>query len=118
MRNLQLLYSLIYKYDGVDDVVLMCQNAFLDKISYTYDGTVVKSLNHSSGEVKELHFQERIIAMEFVQLNDSLCFATTDGEIIQFNLNGENFEVVGVISDGIATMSWSPDQELLVIVTK
>lgn len=117
MRNLQLLYSLTRKYDGVD-AVLMCQHAFHDNISFVYDGKVVKSLNHINGEVKELHFQEGIIAMEFVQLNDCICLATDSGEIVQFNLNDESSETVGEISDGIETMSWSPDQELVVIVTK
>jgi hypothetical protein len=116
MRNLNLLYTLHRKYDGVSPV-LMCQHAFED-VSFVYDSQVVQSLNHSSGEVKELHFQEGIIAMEFVQLNDCLCFATSEGEIVQFNLTDETSEVVGVIGDGIATMSWSPDQELVVIVTK
>lgn len=116
MRNLQLLYSLHHKYDGVSPV-LMCQHAF-EEISFVYDSNIVKSLNHSTGEVKELHFQEGIIAMEFVQLNDCLCFATSDGEIVQFNLTDETSEVVGMIGDGIETMCWSPDQELIVIVTK
>lgn len=117
MRNLQLLYSLHHKYDGIS-AVLMCQHAFHENISFVYDGSVVKSLNNSTGNVKELHFQEGIIAMEFVQLNDCLCFATSDGEIVQFNLNDESSEVVGAIGDGIEAMSWSPDQELVVIVTK
>lgn len=117
MRNLQLLYSLTHKYDGID-ALLMCQHAFHDNISFVYDGEVVKSLNISTGDVKELHFQQGIIAMEFVQLNDCLCFATKDGEIVQFNLNDESSEVVGMISDGIETMSWSSDQELVVIVTR
>lgn len=117
MRNLQLLYSVHHKYDAVSPI-LMCSHAFHDNISFVYDGNAVKSLNHSSGEVKELHFQEGIIAMEFVQLNDCLCFATSDGEIVQFSLIDESSEVVGVIEDGIETMSWSPDQELVVIVTK
>lgn len=117
MRNLQLLYTHNSKFDGIN-AVLMCQHAFHDNISFVYDGEVVKSLNHTTGDVKELHFQTGLIAMEFVQLNDCLCFASNDGEIVQFNLNDESSEVVGAISDGIETMSWSPDQELVVIVTK
>ena len=117
MRNLQLLYSLRHKYAGVSPV-LMCSHAFNDNISFVYDGTAVKSLDHSTGEEKELHFQEGIILMEFLQLNDCLCFATKEGEIVHFNLIDESSEVVGVIEDGIETMSWSPDQELVVFVTK
>lgn len=115
MRNLKLLYSLSCKYDDVK-AELLAQHAFNDKISFVYDGNVVKSLN--DGEIQELCCHEGVIAMEFIQLNDCLCLATSDGQIIQYNFVSNDSEVVGMIGDGIETMSWSPDQELVVFVTK
>lgn len=116
MRNLKILHSISHKYDGIK-AELMTQHAFHD-ISFVYDNKVAKSINHSTGEVKDLASYEDVIAMEFIQLNDCLCMATGGGEIIQFNFITNESEVVGMISDGIETMSWSPDQELVVIVTK
>lgn len=116
MRNLKLLYNLSHKYDGVQ-AQLIAQHAF-NEISFVYDFNVVKSINHESGEIKELCCYEDVISMEFVQLNDCLCLATRNGEIIQFNFNNNEAEVVGEVADGIEAMSWSPDQELVVFVTK
>lgn len=119
MRNLKLLYRLSYKYEGVK-ADLIVQHAFNENISFVYsnDENIVKSINHDTGEIKELCVYEDVAAMEFVQLNDCLCLATRKGEIIQFNLNEGDSEVVGMINDGIETMSWSPDQELVVFVTR
>lgn len=118
MRNLKLLYSISCKYDGVE-AGLIAQHPFNSNISFVYDkNSVVKSLNHETGEVKELCVREDVIAMEFVQLNDCLCLVTRAGEMIQYNLIDNELEVVGMIADGIEAMSWSPDQELVVFVTK
>lgn len=117
MRNLKLLYRQSYKYDSVK-AHLITHHSINDYIVFVYDGNVVKSLNNETGEIKELCFHDDVIAMQFVQLNDCLCLATCKGEIIQYSLNDNESEVVGMISDGIETMSWSPDEELVVFVTK
>lgn len=118
MRNLKLLYKLSYKYDNVD-AVLITQHAFNENISFVYDRKcVMKSFNHETGEIKELGFYDDVIGMEFIQLNDCLCLATRKGEIIQYNFNDDESEIVGMINDGIEAWSWSPDQELVVFVTK
>lgn len=117
MRNLKLLYTQSCSFDG-ERAELIAQNAFNEKVSFIYNQNLVKSLNTETGDVKELCRYEGVIAMEFVQLNECLCMATKSGEIIQYNLNDNESEVVGIISDGIETMSWSPDQELVVFVTR
>lgn len=117
MKNLKLLYSLSNYYDGVTPEIIT-KHVFDENISFVYDQNIVKSINHESGEIKELCCYENVIAIEFVQLNDCLCLATREGEIIQYNLSDESAEVVGLVDDGIEAMSWSPDQELVVFVTK
>lgn len=117
MRNLKLLYRESSRFDGVK-AELIAQHAFDDKICFVYDRNIVKSLNNETKEVRELHVQEDVVAMEFVELNDCLCLATSAGEIVQYNLSDSQSETMGMISDGIETMSWSPDQELVIIVTK
>jgi WD40 repeat protein len=78
----------------------------------------IKSLNYQTQEVTDLCTYENVIAMEYVQINDCLCFATKGGEIVQYNLMSNELEVVGVVSDGIETMSFSPDQELVVFISR
>lgn len=117
MKNLKLLYKLTHQYDEVM-AELMTQHGFNENVSFVYDQNSVKSIDHSNGEIKELGYYEGVIAMEFVQLTDCLCLATEKGEIIQYSFTSGDSETVGLISDGIETMSWSPDQELVVFVTK
>jgi hypothetical protein len=117
MRNLKLIYRKSHNYDGVR-ARLMSQHVF-ENITYIYDqDKIIKSVNHNTGEIKELCAYDGVIAMEFIQINDCLCFATESGEIVSYNFISNDFEVVGLISDGIESMSWSPDQELVVFVTK
>ncbi|CRL07533.1 CLUMA_CG020498, isoform A [Clunio marinus] len=119
MKNLTLKYHYSKRYKE-HECKLMTQHAFNENISFVYDGNN-KSVNlydHHSCEVKELFNYDGIIAMEYVQLNDCLCLATDEGEIVQYNFTTNDYEVVGMIQDGIETMSWSPDQELVVFVTK
>lgn len=97
---------------------MLAQHGSDDKLHFVYDSNIVRCVNTGSGEVRDLCCYEGVIAMEFVQLNDCLCMATDKGEIIQYNFNDGESEVVGLISDGIAAMAWSPDQELVVFVTK
>lgn len=117
MRNLKLLYKESFRFEGVNSG-LIAQHAFDDKICFVYNQNIVKSLNRETKEVTELCVQDDVIAMEFVELNDCLCLATSSGEIIQYNLSDRESETVGMISDGIEAMSWSPDQELVVLVSK
>lgn len=117
MKNLKLLYRRSHKYDEISAKFIV-QHAINENVSFVYDGNIVKSLNHANNESKDLCSYEKVIAMDFIQLNECLCLATEDGDIIQYNLTDDQCEVVGLIGDGIDAMSWSPDQELVVFVTK
>jgi elongator complex protein 1 len=116
MRNLKLLYQRTLKYDGIK-AKLMVQHP-LEDVTFIYFDGIVKSINHKENEVKDLCEIDGVIAMEFIQINECLCFATESGEIIQYNFMTEDHEAVGLINDGIEAMCWSPDQELVVFVTK
>lgn len=117
MRNLKLLYRQSLKYDGVKAKFIV-HHPLNENVSFVYDGGSLKSLHHATNEAKDLCSYENVMAMDFIQLNECLCFATEEGEIVQYNLSNGDLEVVGLISDGIEAMSWSPDQELVVFVTK
>ncbi|XP_069486709.1 elongator complex protein 1 isoform X2 [Ambystoma mexicanum] len=48
---------------------------------------------------------------------ESVCVATTTGDVLLCNLNTNQLECVGSVDSGLAAMSWSPDQELVLLVT-
>lgn len=116
MRNLKLLYKRTLKYDGVK-AKMMVQHP-LEDVTFVYFDGIVKSINHKSGGIKDICYYDGVIAMEFIQINDCLCLATESGEIVHYNFMNEEHETVGLINDGIESMSWSPDQELVVFITK
>ena len=93
MRNLELIYKKSHHYDDIK-VQLMVQNVY-ENISYVYDeNNSIFKINHNSGDVDELCKYEGVNAMEFIQLNDSLCFTTTSGNIIQYSFNTGQCDVV------------------------
>ncbi|KAL4704458.1 hypothetical protein ACJJTC_019557 [Scirpophaga incertulas] len=53
----------------------------------------------------------------YLSLLDTLCVGLENGELITISESGY-CELAGVCNNGILAMEWSPDQELIVIVTK
>lgn len=66
---------------------------------------------------------DRILNIQYLSGTATTCLVLEGGDIItvkEDQLGGEDahIEIVGSIDDGIAAARWSPDEELLVIVTK
>ncbi|MEE6508366.1 hypothetical protein FKM82_020719, partial [Ascaphus truei] len=58
-----------------------------------------------------------IVGIQDVSEQVSVCVATATGDVILYNLNSGQLECVGSVDSGIVAMSWSPDQELVLLVT-
>ncbi|KAM8939082.1 elongator complex protein 1 [Pelodytes ibericus] len=58
-----------------------------------------------------------VVGIQDVPDQESVCIATSTGDVILSNLNTVQLECVGSVDGGIVTMSWSPDQELVLLVT-
>lgn len=56
--------------------------------------------------------------MEFVSDLESVCMALSSGDILMYNTLSCDLECVGGVDAGLVGMSWSPDQEVVVLVTK
>ncbi|XWW96943.1 hypothetical protein V2A60_004923 [Cordyceps javanica] len=66
---------------------------------------------------------DRILSIQYLGSTATICLVLEGGDIItvkEDQLGGEDahIEIVGSIDDGISAARWSPDEELLVIVTK
>lgn len=55
--------------------------------------------------------------MEFLPDQQSVCVASDTGSVLLWNVSSGQIESVGDVSSGIRAMSWSPDQEILVVAT-
>ncbi|XP_073082608.1 elongator complex protein 1 [Manis javanica] len=58
-----------------------------------------------------------IVGTQALLDQESVCVATASGDIILCNLSTHQLECVGSVSSGISVMSWSPDQELVLLAT-
>ncbi|XP_066469477.1 elongator complex protein 1 [Tiliqua scincoides] len=58
-----------------------------------------------------------IVGIEDFPDQESVCVATATGDVILCNLNTNQLECVGSVDGGLTVMSWSPDQELVLLAT-
>ncbi|XP_054842373.1 elongator complex protein 1 [Eublepharis macularius] len=58
-----------------------------------------------------------IVGIEDLPDQESVCVATATGDVILCHLNTNQLECVGSVDSGLTAMSWSPDQELVLLVT-
>ncbi|MBZ3869628.1 Elongator complex protein 1 [Sciurus carolinensis] len=58
-----------------------------------------------------------IVGIQDLLDQESVCVATASGDVILCNLSTHQLECVGSVASGISIMSWSPDQELVLLAT-
>nr|XP_027798807.1 elongator complex protein 1 [Marmota flaviventris] len=58
-----------------------------------------------------------IVGIQDLLDQESVCVATASGDVILCNLGTHQLECVGSVASGISVMSWSPDQELVLLAT-
>ncbi|NWX64964.1 ELP1 protein, partial [Promerops cafer] len=58
-----------------------------------------------------------IVGVEDLPEQESVCVATAAGDILLCNLSTKQVECVGSVDSGLCVMSWSPDQELVLLAT-
>uniref|UniRef100_A0A672ZN49 Elongator complex protein 1 n=1 Tax=Sphaeramia orbicularis TaxID=375764 RepID=A0A672ZN49_9TELE len=58
-----------------------------------------------------------VVGLQDLAEVESACLATAGGDVILFNLNTCQLECVGSVDSGLTSMSWSPDEELVILTT-
>ena len=59
-----------------------------------------------------------IVAAEYLALENEICLATSGGEVLLVNPDSQQVNEGTFCDVGIECMAWSPDQEVVVFVTK
>ena len=76
------------------------------------------NLNLHDGEyLSNENEQEKIIGLDFLQDQESLCIITSKGDVLLWQAELDNLENVGCVEAGFTCSQWSSDQELLVLTT-
>lgn len=90
--------------------------------SYVINSTHINKINSDIKTCDPIHTLDEatsnIVAIEHLSLNDELCLATGEGEVVVLNLQSLQTESVAFCDGGIECMSWSPDQEVVLFLTK
>ncbi|XP_037351049.1 elongator complex protein 1 [Talpa occidentalis] len=128
MRNLKLLQTLEFR----DIHALGKPQCFCLR---TEQGTVVIGSEHGLVEVDPVTREVKneiplaaegflpedgsgcIVGIQDLLDQESVCVATASGDVILCNLSTHQLECVGSVASGISVMSWSPDQELVLLAT-
>ncbi|XP_061895843.1 elongator complex protein 1 isoform X1 [Entelurus aequoreus] len=58
-----------------------------------------------------------VVGLQDLAEVESACLATAGGDVVLFNLNTCQLECVGSVDSGLTSMSWSPDEELVILTT-
>nr|XP_061793334.1 elongator complex protein 1-like [Nerophis lumbriciformis] len=58
-----------------------------------------------------------VVGLQHLAEADSACLATAGGDVIVFDFNTSQLECVGSVDSGLTGMSWSPDEELVILTT-
>ncbi|XP_013183864.1 elongator complex protein 1 isoform X2 [Amyelois transitella] len=58
------------------------------------------------------------VNVTFLAVTNALCVGLQNGELFTISNQGDICELAGVCENGLLAMEWSPDQELLTLVTK
>uniref|UniRef100_T1P7H5 Elongator complex protein 1 n=1 Tax=Musca domestica TaxID=7370 RepID=T1P7H5_MUSDO len=121
MRNLKLKYCLSHKV-GIENPQILLVNPnsqkFVNERRYAVTESQLFAFDVVAQSESVMAEVPDIVAAEYLALDNQICLATRGGEVLL--VNPETLEMnEGTFCDvGIECMAWSPDQEVVVFVTK
>ncbi|XP_048451171.1 elongator complex protein 1 isoform X1 [Rhincodon typus] len=128
MRNLKLLRSLhCNSWQGLGKPQCLTVRVDTGTVLVGSDLGITELNAHTEQVVRKVSLVEEaflpedgsgcIVGIEDLPDQESVCVATGSGDVILYNLNSNQLECVGSVDSGLTGMSWSPDQELVVLTT-
>lgn len=118
MKNLALLYNRTLKL-STESLVHFVLNSNENAEAYISTNNKLYRCNLQNSDINLIRtIDDPIIGVEFLSLNNEICLATSQGDVIIVNLQMDTCENVTFCDGGIEQMSWSPDQEIVVFITK
>ena len=62
--------------------------------------------------------EDSVVGIEFVGDLESVCMAISSGDVLVYNTSTSELDCVGNVEVGVVCMGWSPEQDVVVLVTK
>uniref|UniRef100_A0A1E1VXL1 Elongator complex protein 1 n=1 Tax=Pectinophora gossypiella TaxID=13191 RepID=A0A1E1VXL1_PECGO len=110
-----------------DDDFLMCYGHDEGNVGELYvcsHNLVVKCFHEDGDETWSRELSEvaspdnKPVDVTFLSLPNTVCVGLANGELFTIGECGTSCDLAGVCDNGLLAMEWSPDQELLVLVTR
>ncbi|XP_023219485.1 elongator complex protein 1-like [Centruroides sculpturatus] len=120
MRNLKLMNVRRINNPCLEKAKFICLDDCEEFVYFIADSSIYK-LDLRNSEIDfctELDGLPEIIKCTYIIEKQSICLACANGDIFMYDISFSQVESVGSIADGIQDMVWSPDQELIVFVTR
>lgn len=122
MRNLELLYQrnkIISNFGKAgQNVRFLVVDQMKPNLVYLYDDEKLFRYNLEENRLEELVSLKSVIAIYHLPVTNELSIATEGGDVFCYNLETYSLDVVTYCDGGITAMCWSPDQEIVVFITK
>uniref|UniRef100_A0A8B9GYY0 Elongator complex protein 1 n=1 Tax=Astyanax mexicanus TaxID=7994 RepID=A0A8B9GYY0_ASTMX len=80
-------------------------------------GQVLNEVSLTSEDYLPEDGQGVVVGIQDLPDQESVCVATSRGDVVLYNLSTNQLECVGTVDSGLTAMSWSPDQEVVVFCT-
>ncbi|GAB0088746.1 Elongator complex protein 1 [Sergentomyia squamirostris] len=117
MRNLVLLCRESYRTgcETINSVKIDTKN---NGISFGVCANEVFRIRWREKQIDHLFHADTLLDAEYLMLSGDICAAKISGEILLWNSQSQKCDEVGFCGDNISSMSWSPDQEIVLFTTE
>lgn len=122
MRNLKLksCKQLSAKVHNVKHILLNpnVSRKESDEIVHVVSDDKLYEVKTATGDIKEIAVVPGFVAAEYLALSNEICLATEAGEVLTVSPNSGVINECTFCDVGLENMSWSPDQEVVIFITK
>ncbi|XP_069695776.1 putative elongator complex protein 1 [Periplaneta americana] len=124
MKNLFLYQYIRNDYPILDSVNCFCVSAHSKEV-FVYSEDIIYRLSNETGQLDTLfrleeYYDKHIPALLDISFNSvtaCLCLAFGNGDVLTYDSTSNEIQCVGCVESGLKSVKWSPDQELIVMVT-
>ncbi|KAG8235344.1 hypothetical protein J437_LFUL015853 [Ladona fulva] len=126
MKNLALASVINYQLSNDRKIEKFCVEYRSGNVFF-YSNGILGNISIQSGKENDLtnlteYFKSKertpfLIGMNYSESSEALCLVFQNGEVFLYTPETNDLQCVGVVSNCIKTLSWSPDEEMIALVS-